>query len=48
MYVFVLLAFSAAVMAGFILALRWAWVEDHKATLRERFDQVISEWGKEK
>lgn len=48
MFVFVLLVFSAAVTAGFVLALRWAWVEDHKATLRERFNQVIEDWGKEK
>ena len=48
MYVFVLLVFSAAVTAGFILALRWAWAEDHKTTLRERFDRIISDWGKEK
>jgi hypothetical protein len=39
---------AAAVAALFILALRWAWAEDHKATLKERFDRVISGWGQEK
>ena len=45
---FFLIVLSAAVTAGFILALRWAWAEDHKATLMQRFNQVISGWGKEK
>jgi hypothetical protein len=40
--------FAAAVAAFFILAVRWAWKEDHKATLKERFDRVIAGWGKEK
>jgi len=45
---FFLIVLSAAVAAAFILALRWAWVEDHKTTLRERFNQVVQGWGKEK
>jgi len=48
MYVFFLLIFGAAVAVGFILALKWAWVEDHRASLRQRFDQVVEDWGKEK
>ena len=48
MAVFFYAVLSAAVGAGFILALRWAWAEDHKATIREQFQQVISGWGKEK
>jgi hypothetical protein len=48
MDVLFLIVLSAAVTAGFILALRWAWAEDHKATIRERFDQVVQGWGKEK
>jgi hypothetical protein len=39
---------GAAVAALFILALKWAWIEDGRATIRERFEQVISGWGKEK
>jgi len=38
---------SAALTAGFILAVRWAWREDHSAHLRERFDEVVQGWGKE-
>ena len=48
MDVFFLAAFSAAVAAGFIFLLQWAWREDRKTTLRERFNQVVQGWGKEK
>jgi hypothetical protein len=48
MYVFFLLVFGAAVAAGFIIALKWAWAEDRKTTIRERFNQVVEGWGKEK
>jgi hypothetical protein len=47
MDVLFLVAFAAAVAAGFIFLLQWAWREDRKTTLRERFKQVISGWGKE-
>jgi len=43
-----LLVLGAAVAAAFILAIKWAWLEDRKANLKQRFDQVISSWGKEK
>ena len=39
---------SAALMAGLIVLLKWAAAEDRKTTLRQRFNQVISGWGKEK
>jgi hypothetical protein len=48
MAVFFYAVLGAAVAAGFILAVQWAWREDRKTTLKQRFDQVISDWGKEK
>jgi hypothetical protein len=39
---------SAALVAGLILLLRWAQTEDRKTSLRQRFNQVIEDWGKEK
>jgi hypothetical protein len=48
MALFFLIVLSAAVTAGFILAVQWAWREDRKTTLNQRFKQVIEGWGKEK
>jgi len=47
MDVLFLIVLSAAFTAGFIMLLRWAVTEDRKTSLRERFDQVVSHWGKE-
>jgi hypothetical protein len=41
-------AFSAALVAGLILLLQWALTEDRKTILRQRFNQVVEDWGKEK
>ena len=48
MDVFFLLVLGAAVTAGFVVAIKWAWLEDRRASLKQRFDQVVSSWGKEK
>jgi sensor c-di-GMP phosphodiesterase-like protein len=39
---------SAALVAGLITLLKWAQAEDRKTSLRERFNRVIEDWGKEK
>jgi len=47
MDVLFLAGFAAALVAGFVFLIQWAWREDRKTTLRERFKDVVSDWGKE-